>query len=203
MQHDGPPGDGRPTGLEDPGDGADAADGVDGAFRVEDDEVGRMADGDRVFGAVDASGDGVDLVEQRELVAIDRCESAAMRLADFGDRIGQLDCACAAFGPMPAEDRARAVLGRGLLDRGDLGIAVGVEMVDRDDRGDAELADVLDVADEVGLQLRTHTPSEHVGALGQAARSQVGQQTTQDGVAWRIAQLEVLQQAGLLVVAHD
>ena len=40
-------------------------------------------------------------------------------------------------------------MGGDLLDRFDLGLGVGGEMVDGDDGGDAELADILDMAGEV------------------------------------------------------
>ena len=48
-----------------------------------------------------------------------------------------------------AEHRLDAVRGGDLLDRLDLGLAVGGEMVDRDHGGHAELADILDMAGEV------------------------------------------------------
>ena len=58
---------------------------------------------------------------------------------------------------MAAEHRLGAVAGDVVLDRGDLGVGVGDEVVDRDDRRHPELLDVLDVATEIGAAFLDRT----------------------------------------------
>ncbi|MCY1298205.1 hypothetical protein D9M70_476790 [compost metagenome] len=57
------------------------------------------------------------------------------------------------LGPMPAEHGVGTECRHIVLDRLDLGLGVGGEVVDRDDRGNAELLDVLHMAPEVGTAL--------------------------------------------------
>jgi hypothetical protein len=76
-------------------------------------------------------GDRLDLLEQRHLVGIERRE---LRLAAFGeldDLVASSSMPSRALGPVLAQDRLGALLGHIVLDRLDLGVGVGDEMVDR------------------------------------------------------------------------
>ena len=105
--------------------------------------------GDRLVGPVDAGGDQVDLLEQAELAVIERRELAGIGVGQGSDPLGQRHGAGAAIGPVGGNDRLGAVGGRDRLHRLDLGLGVGGEMVDRNDRRNPELADILDMAGEV------------------------------------------------------
>ena len=109
--------------------------------------------GDRLRAAIDALHDGVDLVEQRHGVGIERRE---LRRAGFGQRhhlVRQLLDAGRALRPVLAQDRLLAHRGDIVLQRLDLGWRVGMEMVDGHHRRHAELLHVLDVAAEIGAAL--------------------------------------------------
>lgn len=107
-----------------------------------------------VGGAIDLLRDGLDLVAQLHLDRIERLEARLALVDDLDDVVRKIFRALAAVRPMRAQERLRPhALGR-LLNLSDLGVGVGDELVHRDDRRNAELVDVLDVALEVFTALR-------------------------------------------------
>ena len=80
-------------------------------------------------------------------------------MPDFGQLdhlLRELGRALAALSPVLAEDRLGAeFVARGLGDDVEFAVVVAAEMVDGDDDGQAELADIGDVAAEIG-EARLH-----------------------------------------------
>jgi hypothetical protein len=117
--------------------------------------------------AVDLRGDGLGLVGQRELVGVDELHLTLARLDGLEHTVGQR----LGTGATVAEVRrlvGASTLGADEVDeRGDLGVGVGGEAVDRDHGRQA--VDVLDVAQVLAQVL--HATREGVDVLG----LQVGQ----------------------------
>jgi hypothetical protein len=102
-----------------------------------------------VVGAIDLLRDGADLLEQRHLVRIEQLQVRLALVADLHHRPCDIRRALAAHRPVIGHQRLDAERLALLLHQLDLGVGVGREAVDRDDRRQAELLDVLDVALQV------------------------------------------------------
>src|SRR5207247_10934204 len=95
-------------------------------------------------------GDGADLVDQRHVVRIQQFQLAPALLGHADDRARDVGRALAALGPVIGQHRLDPELGAAPPDDVDLGVGVGAEAIDGDDRGEAEFLYVLDVALEIG-----------------------------------------------------
>src|SRR6056297_3101134 len=109
--------------------------------------------GQNLVGAVDALGDALDLLEEAELVLVERGELRGAAVGHLGDLRGQLGRAFRAQLPVAADDGFRALRDNVVLHGLDLGLSVMHEMVDRHDDRHAEGLEVADVATEVGAAL--------------------------------------------------
>ena len=110
--------------------------------------------GQDLVGAVDALGDGLDLLEERHVVGIEHVELRGPGVRELRHPGGELGDALRALGPVAADDRLGAVGGDVGADGVDLRLGVAVEVVERHHRRHAEGADVGDVPAEVGAALR-------------------------------------------------
>ncbi len=106
--------------------------------------------GHHLVGAVDAGGDGVDLLPQRHVAVVERRELRGAGFHQPHDGAGELFGALGAFCPVLAENRLDAMRAGKFLDRGDLVRGVGGEAVDPHHHRHAELFYIVDVASEIG-----------------------------------------------------
>ena len=106
-----------------------------------------------VAGAIDALGDGADLVNERHLVGIEQAELCASVFGQVNDRMGQFDRPLAALRPMVGDDRLDAFGRAQFLQLFVFFRSIGAETVDRDHRRHAELPDIGEMAREIGEAL--------------------------------------------------
>src|SRR5262249_17976699 len=124
------------------------------AYRLIGDDVGRT---------IDLGRDCPHLFPERQLVRVEEGEAPAVewpwRLAELRHALSQLGNTGRAVGPVPADDSIHPqLLAAELADELVLGLAVAGEVIERHDRRHPELANVGDVAGEVGPALAQGGP---------------------------------------------
>ena len=149
-----------------------------------------------MVGAVDAFGDGLDLVEEGHVVRIQSPEVCGLfrkrRRHDPGEGFGAL----AAIGPMRAERDGHANLRAIGFDHSDLGRRVLGEVIDRDHDGQPVLLQVFDMAAQIGeTRLKGCNIFRTEAVLGEAAMQLQGlDRGDQHGSVWletRLAAFDV------------
>ena len=115
-------------------------------------EALRLLDSQRcpvnAVGAVDFLGDQLDALTQRHLQIVQELDVDRL-LAGLDNGLSQLDRTLAAVTPVVGLGAADTVLLAELLEQSDLGVGIGVEAVDADDRVDAGLLDGVDMVEQV------------------------------------------------------
>src|SRR5439155_232716 len=161
--------------------------------------------GDRLVAAIDALDDGVDLLEQRHLVGIERGELRGAGFGDLDDLPRQDLDAGGALRPVLAQDRLGALRLDEVLHRLDLGLGIGGEVVDRHHRRHAELLHVLDVAAEVEAALpdRLDVFLAEVFLLDAAIHLHGAHGGDDDGCRWLEARLAALDIEGFFGAQVD
>ena len=108
--------------------------------------------GDHIISAIDFPRDGFHLVEQAELITIDRLELRAA-LGQRHHMVGERFRALRAFGPVRALEGFHAMLLAEGLDGIDFGFRVCDEVIDGNGNRHAELLHVFEMAAQVGTAL--------------------------------------------------
>ena len=92
--------------------------------------------------------DQLNALTQRHFERIEELDLVFL-VAGVNDRLSKLNRAFAAVAPVVGQCAADTLLLAELADEGDLGVGVGIELVDADDRYNAGLLDGIDVVEQV------------------------------------------------------
>ena len=106
--------------------------------------------GKHLVGAIDPLRDGLDFLEERRVIGVDRREIAHVGIGDLGDAHCQFARALATKLPVPRDDRLAALLDDIGLERIDFSVGIAGEMIHRDHNRHAEGFQILDMPSQIG-----------------------------------------------------
>ena len=104
--------------------------------------------------AIDAAGNGFDLVPKRQVIGIKRRKACGAAVGDLRHALCQRGDPGGPFGPVTAQKRLRPLRGDKIADGGQFRLGIAGEMVDRHHHRHAEAFEVFDMAAQIGAARR-------------------------------------------------